>query len=166
MDMTWMLRLWIIGWLGVCVSLLILLFGLGLDVSRSPTWQVVLFYLLFIPFSLMWGGWAVFLFPPRVSGGGWRVLALGLSVLVPVVWLGWGSLGFRNPLLVDLLALFAVASALSVILYRVAWLRSSRGICRLAGFLLSDSPDEVRNFPWGLFRHRAVLPLGGVIIPR
>ena len=132
MDMTRMLRLWIFGWLGVCVPLLILLFGLGLDVSRSPAWQVVLFYLLFIPFSLMWGGWAVFLFLPRVSGGGWRVLALGVSVLVPVVGLGWwmevGSLGFRDPLLGDLLALFAVASALSVVLYRVAWLRSWRGL--------------------------------------
>ena len=135
MDMTRMLRLWIIGWLGVCVPLLILLFGLGLDVSRSPAWQVALFYLLFIPFSLMWGAWAVLLFLPRVSGGGWRVLALGVSVLVPVVVLGWwmegGSLGFRNPLLGDLLALlalFAVVSALSVILYRVVWLRSWRGL--------------------------------------
>ena len=72
MDMIRMLRLWIIGWLGVCVPLLILLFGLGLDVSRSPAWQVVLFYLL--------------------------------------------------------LTLFAVVFALSVILYRVAWLRSWRGL--------------------------------------
>ena len=83
MDMPRMLRLWIIGWLGVCVPLLILHFGLGLDVSRSPAWQVALFYLLFIPFSLMWGAWAVLLFLPRVSGGGWLalVLALGASSL-------------------------------------------------------------------------------------
>ena len=106
--------------------LLILHFGLGLDVSRSPAWQVLLFYLLFIPFSLMRGAWAVLLFLPWVSGGGWRVLALGVSVLVPVIMLGsWmegGSLGFRDPLLGDLLALFAVASALSVVLYRLIWL--------------------------------------------
>ena len=133
MDMTRVLRLWIIGWLGICVPLLILLFGLGFDVSRSPVWQVALFYLLFIPFTLMWGAWAVRLFLPRVSGGGWRVvLVLGGSVLAPVVVLGWwmdgGSLGFRNPLLGDLLALFAVVFPLSVILYRLAWLRSWRGL--------------------------------------
>ena len=93
---------------------------------------MALFYLLFIPFSLIWGAWAVFLFLPRVSGGGWRVLALGASSLALVLALGWwmegGSLGFRDPLLGDLLALFAVVSALSVILYRVAWLRSWRGL--------------------------------------
>ena len=125
MDMTRMLRLWIVGWLGVCVPLLILLFVLDLDVSRSPAWQVALFYLLFIPFSLMWGAWAVLLLLPRVSGGGWSVLALGASSLAFVLALGWwmegGSLGFRNPLLGDLLALFAVFSALSVILYRLTW---------------------------------------------
>ena len=132
MDMPRMLKLWIIGWLGVCVPLLILHFGLGLDVSRSPAWQVALFYLLFIPFSLMWGAWAVLFFLPRVSGGGWCVLALGASSLALVLALGWwmngGSLGFRNPLLGDLLALFAVVFSLSVILYRVAWLRSWRGL--------------------------------------
>ena len=127
MDMTRVLRLWIIGWLGVCVPLLILLFGLGFDVSRSPVWQVALFYLLFIPFTLMWGAWALYLFLPRIPG--WRrpALTLAVSVLAPVVVLGWwmdgGSLGFRNPLLGDLLALFAVVFPLSVILYRLAWLR-------------------------------------------
>ena len=134
MDMTRVLRLWIIGWLGVCVPLLILLFGLGFDVSRSPVWQVALFYLLFIPFTLMWGAWALL---PLSSKDVRRWLAcpsltLGVSVLAPVVVLGWwmegGSLGFRNPLLGDLLALFAVVFPLSVILYRLAWLRSWRGL--------------------------------------
>ena len=133
MDMTRVLRLWVISWLCFCVPLLILLFGLGFDVSRSPAWQVALFYLLFIPFTLMWGAWAMYLFLPRIPG--WRrpALALGVSVLVPVVVLGWWmdvgfQMGFRDDRIGDLLALFAVLSPLAVILYRVAWLRSWRGL--------------------------------------
>ena len=43
MDMTRVLKLWILGWLAVCAPLLVLLFALDLDVSRSPAWQVGLF---------------------------------------------------------------------------------------------------------------------------
>ena len=132
MDMTRVLKLWILGWLAVCAPLLFLLFALGLDVSRSPAWQVGLFYLLFIPFTLMWGAWALYLFLPRIPGWSRHALVLGVSVLVLVSALGWwmegGSLGFRTPLLGDLLALFAVVFPLSVILYRAAWLRSWRGL--------------------------------------
>ena len=87
------------------------------------------------------------LFLPWVSGGGWLVLALGVSVLVPVIMLGsWmegGSLGFRDPLLGDLLALFAVASALSVVLYRLIWLSARcamRAWSKLLLLELSSSP--------------------------
>jgi hypothetical protein len=126
MDMTRVLKLWILGWLSVCVPMLVLLFALDLDVSRSPAWQVGLFYLLFIPFTLMWGAWALYLFRPSIPGWRRHALVLGVSALVLVPALGWwaeeGSLGFRTPLLGDLLALFAVASALSVVLYRLIWL--------------------------------------------
>ena len=133
MDMTRMLRLWIIGWLGVCVPLLILLFGLGLDVSRSPAWQVALFYLLFIPFSLMWGAGRCFSFCPGCLVGGGMPWDWELRPwLSSWRWAGgWmvGSLGFRNPLLGDLLALFAVVSALSVVIYRLIRL-SARCVMR------------------------------------
>ena len=155
MDMTRVLKLWILGWLAVCAPLLVLLFALDLDVSRSPAWQVGLFYLLFIPFTLMWGAWALYLFLPSIPGLWRHALVLGVSVLVLVSALGWwvegGSLGFRTPPAGrpagSVCGCFSslghpLQSGLAALLAR-----SARGTCQLAGFPVSDFPDEVRHLP-------------------
>ena len=132
MDMSRMVKLWAIGWLSVCVPLLFLFFAIGLDVSTSPAWQVVSFYLLVLPFCLMWCGWAVHLFLQGLSY--WRGVSLGLaavtlSLTLVMGWLmGDTALGFRSPLVGELLALFAVLFSFSVLLFRLVWLRSWRGL--------------------------------------
>ena len=132
MNETLLLRLWAVGWLAVSVPLLVLAFGLDVDVSFSPAWQVVFLYLSLVSVVLMWWGLSVYLLFPRVDRWGWSALGLWVVVAGLVLALGlWleGSVpGFRSPRLGDMLALFACLAPVVVALCRVALRRSWRGV--------------------------------------
>ena len=124
--------LWAVIWLAVCGPLMFLQHGLAVNVVVSPAWQVALYYGLLIPFGMMWYVASVFVFLPRGRGWLWTSFGLMVSQLALVSAVGWWlegpELGLRSSRVEDLVALFAVLSPFTVILFRVGRMRSFRGL--------------------------------------
>ena len=124
--------LWAVAWLTFSVPLMFLQHGLDLDVAVSPAWEVALYYGLLIPFGAMWYAASAYLFLPRIRGWLWIAFALLVCQLVAMAVVGWGlegpELGLRSSRVEDLVALFAVLSPFTVMLFRLGRLGSFRGL--------------------------------------